>query len=138
MPLTLTATEGVFPKGTEKQVFQKLCEAMLKWHGLTGNAAMTPNVVGSISILPKELTYAGLRESSVVFIEWKVPSVAFSTPQIMQGYVEEATQIASDASGGKQPVERIWVNVMHAADGAWGIAGKALTNQQLGEAIARG
>ena len=29
MPLTLTATEGVFPQGTEKQVFQKLCESML-------------------------------------------------------------------------------------------------------------
>jgi hypothetical protein len=138
MPLTLTATEGVFPKGTEKQVFQKLCEAMLKCHGLTGNAAMTPNVVGSINILPKELTYAGLQESTVVFVEWKVPSVAFSTPQILQEYVEEATRIAAEASRGKQPVERIWVNVLHAADGAWGIAGKALSNQQLGEAIAKG
>ena len=56
MPLTLTATEGVFPHGTEKEVFRKLCEAMLEWHGLTGNSAMTPNVVGSINILPKELT----------------------------------------------------------------------------------
>ena len=35
MPLTLTATEGVFPKGTEKQVFQKLCEAMLNRGVLT-------------------------------------------------------------------------------------------------------
>ncbi len=138
MPLTLTATEGVFPPGTEKEVFQALCEAMLKWHGLAGNAAMTANVVGSINILPKELTYAGLEESSVVFIEWKVPSVAFNTPQVLQGYVEEATRIAAEASRGKQPIERIWVNVLHAADGAWGIAGKALTNQQLGEVISRG
>ena len=99
---------------------------------------MTPNVVGSINILPKELTYAGLREATVVFIEWKVPSLAFNTPQILQGYVDEATRIATEASGGKQPVERIWVNVVHAADGAWGIAGKALSNQQLGEAISRG
>ena len=99
---------------------------------------MTPNVVGSINILPKELTYAGLRESSVVFIEWKVPSFAFATREIQQGYVEEATRIALDASHGKQPVERIWVNVMHAVDGAWGIAGNALTNQQLGETVAKG
>lgn len=138
MPLTLTATEGVFPKGTEQQVFQKLCAAMLKWHGLTGNPAMTPNVVGSINILPKELTYAGLQESTVVFIEWKVPSFAFNTPQIQQGYVEEATRIAAEASHGKQPVERIWVNVLHAVDGAWGIAGQALTNQQLGAMISKG
>lgn len=138
MPLTLTATEGVFPQGTEKQVFQKLCESMLKWHGLTGNRAMTPNVVGSINILPKELTYSGLQEGPVVFIEWKVPSFAFNTREIQQGYVEEATRIASEASQGKQPAERIWVNVMHAVDGAWGIAGNALTNQQLGEAVSKG
>ena len=138
MPLTLTATEGVFPPGTEKQVFEKLCTSMLKWHGLTGNRAMTANVVGSINILPKALTYAGLQASSVVFIEWKVPSLAFSTPQIVQGYVEEATRIAFEASNGKQPVERIWVNVLHAADGAWGIAGKAFTNRELGEAISQG
>jgi hypothetical protein len=138
MPLTLTATEGVFPKGTEKQVFQKLSEAMLKWHGLTGNKAMTPNVVGSIHILPKEFTYAGLQESSVIFIEWKVPSFAFNTREIQQGYVEEVTRIAAEASRGKQPIERIWVNVIHAVDGAWGIAGNALTNQQLGEAVSKG
>jgi hypothetical protein len=138
MPLTLTASEGVFPQGTEKQVFQRLCEAMLKWHGLSGNRAMTPNVVGSINILPGDFTYAGLEESTVVFVEWKVPSFAFNTREIQQGYIEEATQIVAEGSRGKQPVERIWVNVLHAVDGAWGIAGQALTNQQLGEAVSKG
>jgi hypothetical protein len=138
MPLTLTATEGVFPQGTEKQVFRQLCAAMLKWHGLAGNRAMTANVVGSINILPRDLTYAGLQESTVVFVEWKVPSFAFDTREIQQGYVEEATRIVAEASGGKQPLDRIWVNVLHAVDGAWGIAGKALTNEQLGEAVGRG
>ena len=138
MPLQLTLTEGILPKGQEKVAFARLSEAMLKWHGLAGNPAMTPNVVGSINILPKELTYAGLEQSTVVFIEWKVPSFAFNTPQIQQGYVEEATRIAAEASHGKQPVERIWVNVLHAVDGAWGIAGRAFTNQQLGEVISQG
>jgi hypothetical protein len=138
MPLTLTATEGVFPRGTEQQVFQQLCEAMLKWHGLTGNTTMTANVVGSINILPQNLTYAGLHQSPVVFIEWKVPSIAFNSPRIVQGYIEEATRIAAQASGGRQPVERIWVNVVHAVEGAWGIGGKAFTNQELGAALAKG
>jgi hypothetical protein len=138
MPLTLTATEGVFPQGTEKQVFQRLCATMLKWHGLGDNRAMAANVVGSINILPRDLTYAGLQESTVVFIEWKVPSFAFNTRAIQQGYVEEATRIVAEASGGKQPLDRIWVNVLHAVDGAWGVAGSALTNEQLGELVARG
>jgi hypothetical protein len=138
MPLTLTATEGVFPEGTEREVFQKLCEAMLRWHGLVGNRAMTPNVVGAIQILPRGRTWAGLEEQTVVFIEWKVPSFAFATRAIQEGYVAEATRIAAAASGGRQPVERIWVNVVHAVDGAWGVAGEALTNQQLGEAVSKG
>jgi hypothetical protein len=45
MPLTLTLSEGVLPTGTEKQAFTRLSEAMLKWHGHTGNPVMTPNVM---------------------------------------------------------------------------------------------
>jgi hypothetical protein len=138
MPLTLTLTEGVLPKGTEKAAFKKLCEAMLKWHGLLGNKVMTPNVVGSIHVLPRENVFAGLETSDVAFIEWKVPSFAFATREIQQGYIAEATQIIHDLSHGRLPKERIWVNVVHAVDGAWGIAGQALTNTDLGTAISKG
>ncbi|MDB4974107.1 MAG: 4-oxalocrotonate tautomerase [Myxococcaceae bacterium] len=138
MPLTLTLTEGVLPKGTEKATFAKLCEAMLKWHGLTGNSVMTPNVVGSIHLLPQSETFSGMVETKVVFIEWKVPSFAFADRQIQSGYVQEATQIVHDASGGRQPKEHIWCNVVHAVDGAWGINGQALTNAQLGESVYKG
>jgi len=41
-------------------------------------------------------------------------------------------------SGGRQPKEHIWVNVVHAVDGAWGIGGIAMTNAELGEAVAQG
>jgi hypothetical protein len=70
--------------------------------------------------------------------EWKVPSFTLNTPQIQPGYVAEAIRIAAEASQGQRPVERIWVNVLHAVDGAWGIAGKAFTNQQLGAAVSKG
>ena len=55
MPLTLTVSEGVLPQGTEKATFARLSDAMLKWHGLTGNKAMTPNVIGSINVVAAEL-----------------------------------------------------------------------------------
>jgi len=48
MPLTLTLTEGVIPKGQEKVAFHRLSDAMLRAHGLAGNAVMTRNVVGSV------------------------------------------------------------------------------------------
>lgn len=76
MPLTLTVTEGVLPKGGEKTTFTRLSDVMLKWHGLIGNKVMTPNVVGSIHVLSRENTFPGSTEAPVVFIEWKVPSLA--------------------------------------------------------------
>lgn len=136
MPLTLTLTEGVLPKGQEKVAFSRLSDAMLKWHGQTGNRAMTPNIVGSIHVLPKEHTYSGSKEAPVVFIEWKVPSFAFASRDVQVGYIEEATSIIHELSGEHHPKERIWVNVVHAVDGAWGIAGMALTNAQLSEGAA--
>lgn len=138
MPLTLTVTEGVLPKGSEKATFARLCQSMLRWHGLTGNKVMTPNVVGSINVIPKDSTFSGMVETPVVFVEWKVPSFAFTDRKVQTGYVEEATNIVIEASGGRQPKEHIWVNVVHAVDGAWGIAGEALTNQQLGDNVAKG
>ncbi len=138
MPLTLTISEGVLPVGTEKLAFGKLSDAMLKWHGLTGNKVMTPNVVGSINVIPKQHTFSGSKEASVAFIEWKVPSFAFATREVQAGYIAEATDIIHDMSGKNLPKENIWVNIVHAVDGAWGIAGKAMTNAELGEAISKG
>lgn len=131
MPLTLTLTEGVLPKGQEQLAFARLSDAMIKWHELTGNAAITPNIVGSINVVPKEHTFSGSKEASVAFVEWKVPAFAFNSREIQSGYIEEATDIIHSMSGGRQPRERIWVNVVHAVDGAWGIGGVALTNAQL-------
>ena len=81
--------------------------------------------------MPKEHTFSGSKEASVVFIEWKVPAFAFNSREIQSGYIAEATDIIHSMSGEKQPRERIWVNVVHAVDGAWGIGGVALTNAQL-------
>ena len=138
MPLTLTLTENALPKGAEITTYKKLCEAMLNAHGLQGNKALTPNVVGSIHIIPREHVFAGLEESNVAFIEWKVPSFAFADREVQKAYIAEANKIVQDASQGKLPKEHIWVNVVHAVDGAWGIAGEALTNEELGAAISKG
>ena len=138
MPLTLTVSEGVLPAGEERAVFARLSQAMLRWHGLADNAAMTPNVVGAVHVVPATHTFSGHRPLPVVFVEWKVPSFAFASREVQSGYIAEATEIVHAASGGRQPKEHIWVNVVHAVDGAWGVAGQALTNAQLMEAAAAG
>jgi hypothetical protein len=138
MPLTLTLTAGVLPPGQEKIAFQRLAETMLKWTGLTGNKFMAGAVIGSIHVLPQAHTFCGSQETPVVFVEWKLPPIAFTDRDVQVGYIAESTQIIHDLSGGRHPKERIWINVVHALEGAWGIAGHAMNSAQLEEAIARG
>lgn len=136
MPLTLTITEGVLPAGQEQLAFKRLSDAMLRWHGATGNRFLTPMVVGSINVVTPQHTYSGSQESAVVFIEWKTPSFAFAARDVQLGYIAEATDIIHEMSDRKHPKGQIWVNVVHAVDGAWGVNGVAMTNEDLGAAAA--
>jgi len=138
MPLTLTLTEGVLPTGTEKIAVQRITAAMLKAHGLTGNTVMTPNITAIFHVLPKSSTFSGGEEFSGAWVEWKVPSFAFSERTVQQSFFDDATSIIHELSGGKQPKEFIYVNVVHAVDGAWNFNGRAMTNGEIGEAIAAG
>lgn len=138
MPLTFTYTEGALPPGSEKQIVAKLTESMLKLHGLHGNKVITPTITAQVHVIPKGGTFTGGQELSGAWVEWKTPSILFTTREIQIKHVEEATNIVHDASGGKLPKNQIWVNVVHALDGAWGIAGIAMTNAEIGAAAAKG
>ncbi len=138
MPLTLTLTEGVLPAGSEKEAIIRLTNAMLKWHGLTGNKVMTPNVTATVHVLPKHSTFSGGKEFAGAWVEWKVPSFAFTDRAVQLGFLTEATNIIHDLSGGTQRKDHIYVNVVHAVDGAWNLNGQAMTNEQLRQAIAQG
>jgi hypothetical protein len=137
MPLTLIVTEGVLPADRHQDTIARLSEAFLRLHGLQGNASLTPNVIGHVQVVPVGSTFSGMKALSVAIIEWLTPSFAFTSREVQTAYVAEATEIVFEACGGRQPRENIWVNVKHAVDGTWGIAGKAMTNAQLGEAIAQ-
>ena len=138
MPLTLTLTEGVLPKGTEKEAVVKLTDAMLQQHGLAGNSVMTSNITATVHVLPKSSTFSGGKEFSGAWVEWKVPSFAFSDRGVQQGFFDDATNIIYELSGRKQPKDNTYVNVVHAVDGAWNLDGRAMTNAELGEAISKG
>jgi len=135
MPITVTATQGVFTPEAEKNVVPKLSALMLKLHGLTGNKFMTPVVIGSLNIVSPENIFSGGSPSSAVFIEWKVPSFGFGTQEILNDYVKEATTIVVELSKGKITKKNVFVNVLHAVDGSWGVNGKAYTNAELGDAV---
>ena len=138
MPMTLTLTEGVLPEGAEQQAVSKITDAMLKWHGLSGNKVMTPNVTAQVNILPENASFSGGKPFAGAWVEWKTPSFAFNTREIQTGFFKDATDIIHELSCGKQPRDHIYVNVVHTVDGAWNLDGQAMTNEQLGEVISRG
>ena len=138
MPLTLTLTEGVIPQEAQKEAVVKITDSFLKHHGLENNKVMRPNVTAHVVVLPKGATLHGGEEFSGAWIEWKVPSFALSDESLLKSFFAEATDIIHDLSGGKQPKDNIYSNVVHAVDGSWNLDGVAMTNQELGEAISRG
>lgn len=138
MPLTLTLTEGVLPVGTEKEAVKQITDSLLKNHGLTGNTVMTPNITANVHIVPKGSSLSGGEEFLGAWAEWKVPSFALADNTVIKQHFAEVTEIIFKLSGGKQPKDNIYVNVLHAVDGGWNLDGKAMTNEELGEAISKG
>lgn len=138
MPIALTFTEGALPKGSEKEAGKRITEAFLKWHGLSGNKVITPNVTNHIHVLPRDSTLSGGEPFVGVWIETKTPTFALNTREIQEGFFKEATDIIEELSGGKLPRKNIYANAVHTVDGAWNMDGRAMTNEQLGEAISRG
>ncbi|WP_102796209.1 4-oxalocrotonate tautomerase [Bowmanella denitrificans] len=135
MPLTLTLTQGVLPEGAEADAIAQLTHAMLDAHGLADNALMARNITAQVNVLPKQHCFSGGKPFSGAWIEWKVPAFAFSQPDVQQQYCRHATDIIEQLSGHKHPRENIYINVVHAVDGAWNFEGAALTNVQILGAI---
>ncbi len=135
MPIQIIATEGIFDEHAEKALFAATTESFLRHHNLVGNKFMTPNVIGEICIVPKGRTFAGGRPDDIVIIELKVPAFALEATEQKQSFVQEVTEAALNAAKGKLLRERVYVNMVYAVDGLWGIGGKAFTNSELGKAI---
>ena len=138
MPLTLTLTEDVLPSSSFDLIIERLTESMLKWHNLTGNTVMTPNVTANIQTVQAGRSYSGGVPFRGVWVEWKVPSFAFASRESQKGFGREAVAIIREFSGGKQPKEHIYFNVVHTVDGSWNLDGQAMSNEELGAVIATG
>ena len=139
MPLTLTISESApLPKERIPEAVQRLTDSMLKWHNLTGNSVMTPNATANVLLVPAGHSFSGGQPFAGIWVEWKVPSFAFSSREVQKGYGQDAVDILQDLTDGKQPADNIYFNVVHTVDGAWALDGKAMTNQELLEVIASG
>ena len=138
MPLTLTLTEGVLSSDQETEAVRRLTDLMLELHGLTGNTVMTPNVTANVHVVPEHRSFSGGQAVKAAWIEWKVPAIAFADREIQRRFGRASTDVIVELSGGRQPRDHVYFNVVHTVDGAWNLGGEALDNEELGRAIAQG
>ena len=136
MPISIQVTRGLLTPEGARTIFRRVASALLEAHGLQDNAFMKQNVIGHVVISEEAESFVGGEATSLAVIEVKLPSVTFLDRASQEAFVSSVTRIVDELKAGTHPRSRTFVNVTHALDGTWGIAGKAYTNNDLGAAIA--
>lgn len=136
MPIQIIVAEGVLTAVAQADAFRKLTDLLLRLHGLSGNAFMTPNVIGEVTVVPKGRTFSGGQPTDIAVFELKVPSFVLPTQELKDAWIAQGTDIIEQAAGGRLKREHIFSSVSYAVEGAWGIGGIAYSNADLGAAVA--
>jgi len=136
MPISVQITRGLLTPDGERQIVPRIAEALLAGHGLADNAFMKQNVFGHLLISEPDGAFVGGLAQSLAVVEVKVPSVTFTERATREKFVQTVTDLIHELRAGSHPKQRTFVNITYAVDGAWGIGGKAYSNDDLGAAIA--
>jgi hypothetical protein len=64
-------------------------------------------------------------------VELKLPDVGLADQPSRESFIAVATEIVRELTVAGHVGDDIWVNILNARDGAWGIGGRALTNEDL-------
>jgi phenylpyruvate tautomerase PptA (4-oxalocrotonate tautomerase family) len=131
MPITVTAPRGTLTSAGEREILPRLTAAMLAVTGQEGNPFYTAMVGGTVHLLDPGDVYAGGVNRPVVMVELKLPDVGLADQSSREAFILAATDVVRDLAQAGHDDQDIWVNVLNARDGAWGIAGRALTNAEL-------
>ncbi len=131
MPLTITYTEGTLKADAIQSIVSQLTALMLESHGLANHPVMLPNITATVHELPRHRTFSGGQTVEGVWVEWKVPSFAFAEREPQRNFCTGATALLHAALGRRIPTNNIYVNVVHAVDGAWNFNGQPMTNQEI-------
>ena len=135
MPITVTAPRGVLTPAGERQILPQLTGALIEASGATGNAFFTSLVGGSVHILAPDDIYAGGVSRPVVMVELKLPNIGLPTVEARAAFIAAASAVVDSLTVPAHDPGNTWVNILHAADGAWGIGGRAYTGDDLVSAV---
>jgi phenylpyruvate tautomerase PptA (4-oxalocrotonate tautomerase family) len=135
MPMIdIVAPEGTFPESSEAALLERATTCLLEWEKTTGIPIATANTGAFLSVLPAPRVTAGGKPDRVVRVQILTPARALSQEQ-RAGITAGITAIVGELASEPSVRDRTWVLFHEAVDGGWGIAGRAYTNADLGEAV---
>ena len=139
MPITVTAPRGILTAEGERQILPRLSAELIDVSGFAGNSFFEAIVGGTVQLLDPDDVYASGHPQPIVMVELKLPAVGLPTLESRAAFIERATAVVDDelTIDGHAP-NSTWVNILNAADGAWGIGGRSWTNDALVTAIEQG
>ena len=138
MPITVTAPRGTLTPEGEREILPRLTAALTEISGQTGNSFFTSIVGGTVHLLDPDDVYAGGVNRPVVMVELKLPDIGLADQSSRASFIAGATDIVRELTTPGHDDQYIWVNILNARDGAWGVAGRALTNEDLAAATTAG
>jgi phenylpyruvate tautomerase PptA (4-oxalocrotonate tautomerase family) len=131
LPITVTAPRGVLtPKG-EREILPRLTQALAEATDVSERPDVIATIGGTVHRLDPQDIYAGGRPHPLVLVELKLPGPVLSTLQRRARFIASATDIVRELTVDEHVDTDTWVNILHAQDGAWGIAGQSLTDAML-------
>ena len=131
MPITVTTPRGTLTPAGERAVLPRLTAALIEVSGVTGNSFFTPIVGGTVHVLDPRDVYAGGVNRLVVMVELKLPNIGLPTPEARAAFIAAASDIVADLAVPGHDRNDIWVNILNAPDGGWGVGGRAWTGEEL-------
>ena len=135
MPITVTSPRGTLTPAGERAILPQLTAALIEASGQTGNTFFTPLVGGAVQLLETEQVYAGGVNRPLVLVELKLPDIGLADPDARAAFIAAATEIVRGVALPGHRDEDTWVNILNARDGAWGVGGRVLANDDLAAAI---
>jgi phenylpyruvate tautomerase PptA (4-oxalocrotonate tautomerase family) len=118
------AAEGRFPKGSERQLGEKLTAALLRAEGVVDpGPTYLDNTGAFLHLMPAERVQTAASPCAhIVRVQVLTPPGTL-TRERQRELVKDVTQIVAEIIGDPTQAARTWVLLTEAAEGGWGLAG---------------
>jgi phenylpyruvate tautomerase PptA (4-oxalocrotonate tautomerase family) len=132
------AAADLFPAGSDRQLGEELCMAILRAEGVAAPGPFHMNNTAAYvhRMEPSAVQTASSASARTVRVQVVTPPAALNRAGQKQ-LVKEVTDIVTRISGDPTQAGRTWVLLTEAAEGGWGISGTAFGREEFAALAAK-